>query len=166
MYCMMCLSRAVSWSSGWTSTLPGIATFERELSGSSGSQIKNNLAARVALLQLEEQVYTGLYSDEATRQGPGATGQKALSRSRKLQDWAVEHSDDLCESQESHAQSNHPRDDLAIRLYSIQALAAWPIAEDAEACCSLLDISRSALRLFQRLWKGTPEKSHYLNLAL
>ncbi|KAK7416534.1 hypothetical protein QQX98_005138 [Neonectria punicea] len=165
MYCMMCLSRAVSWSSGWSSTIPGVSVFEGELA-SSVDEGTNRLAARVALLRLEEQVYTGLYSDEATRQGTSETGKMALSRGRKLHDWAAEHADDLGEDEECSTLVDCSRYELAIRFHSIQALAVWPIAEDAEASRTLLNTARHSLRLFQHLWRATSEMGHCLNLLL
>ena len=166
MYCMLCLSRAVSWASGSPSLMPGVATFERELSGLSDTRSASNLAARVALLQLEEQVYTGLYSDEATHQDAGDIGKKAAIRGRKLQDWAADHSDDLGENQECRTQVDCARDELAIRLSSTQALAAWSLLEDSDTSCSLLDFARRSLQLLRRLWGATEQKRHYLNLAV
>ncbi|CAM1503511.1 Fc.00g011020.m01.CDS01 [Cosmosporella sp. VM-42] len=165
-YCMVCLGRAVPWSSGWSSTLPSFTIFERDFAGSSFDQPTTHLPARVALLRLEEQVYTSLYSDEATRQGAGETVKTALSRGRKLNDWAAEHSDDLGEDRDCSTLLDCSRHELAVRFYSIQALAAWPIAEDASASRILLDASRRSIRLFQDLWRATSERGHYLNLAL
>ncbi|KPM35678.1 hypothetical protein AK830_g10892 [Neonectria ditissima] len=165
MYCMLCLSRAVSWSSGWSSILPGVAVFEGELASSSADEV-THLAARVALLRLEEQVYTGLYSDEATRQSPSEIGKAALIRGRKLQDWAAEHTDDLMEDEECSTLLDCSRTELAMRFNSVQALATWPIAEDEEASRSLLDVARRSLRLFHRLWRTTSERGHCLNPVL
>lgn len=165
-YCMLCLSRATSWSSGWSFTLPSIATFERELLGPGGEQPYINLTARVALLQLEEQVYTGLYSDESCHGGAGEIGKRAINRGRKLHDWELEHCDDLGDEMECHTLSGCSRGELTIRLLSSQVLAAWPIAEDLETSCSLLDVSRRSIRLFRRLWEATLINSHYLNLGL
>ncbi|RSM04305.1 hypothetical protein CEP52_006887 [Fusarium oligoseptatum] len=80
MYCMTCLSRAVAWSSGLSFDLPSVDLLERSLSTSSTT---SHLATRVSLLQLEEQVYGDLYSDEATSQGPNAIGKTALGQGRK-----------------------------------------------------------------------------------
>ncbi|KAF7542498.1 hypothetical protein G7Z17_g11519 [Cylindrodendrum hubeiense] len=163
-YCMSCLGRAVSWSSGWSSALPGVSIFQHELADSPADEATNYLAARISLLRLEEQVYIGLYSDEATRQAAGETGKVAFSRGRKLHDWAAEHIDDIGD-QDCRAPLNYSQHELAIRLHSIQALATWPIAEDTEASRSLLDVARRSIQLFQRLWRAPPEGDHYLNLA-
>jgi hypothetical protein len=165
-YCMLCLSRAISWSSGWSFTLPSNATLEHELSGLTGEQRSINLTARVALLQLEEQVYSGLYSDESSHGGVGEIGKKAISRGRILHNWEVEHRDALSEDAECHTFSDCSREELTIRLYSTQVLAAWPMAEDFETSCSLLDFARRSIRLFRRLWEATSVTSHFLNLGL
>ncbi|KAH6981330.1 hypothetical protein BKA56DRAFT_617119 [Ilyonectria sp. MPI-CAGE-AT-0026] len=59
-----------------------------------------------------------------------------------------------------------PRHKLAIRLHSIQALAACPISEYIKTPGSLLDAARHSIRLFQRVWSATLERCHYLNLAM
>ncbi|KAL6404618.1 hypothetical protein AUP68_11440 [Ilyonectria robusta] len=59
-----------------------------------------------------------------------------------------------------------PRHKLAIRLHSIQALAACPISEYIETSGSLLDAAWHSIRLFQRVWRATSERCHYLNLAM
>lgn len=166
MYCMLCLGRATSWSSGWSFTLPSIGTFERELSGPGSEQASVNLTARVTLLQLEEQVYSGIYSDESCRGGAVEIGKRAINRGRKLHDWELEHRDELGEDMECRALSDCSRGELTIRLLSSQVLAAWPIAEDFETSCSLLDLARRSIRLFRRLWGATLVNSHYLNLGL
>ncbi|KAM6508256.1 hypothetical protein FALCPG4_018133 [Fusarium falciforme] len=163
MYCMACLSRAVAWSSGLSFNLPSVGLLERSLSTSSTT---SHLATRVALLQLEEQVYSGLYCDDATNQGPDTIGKVAFRRGRQLEDWAANHSEDLDEDQYSGTLSNELRHDLAVRVSSIRALVSWPIPEDASKSLSILDVARRSLRLFQRLWTATSERGHYLDLAL
>ncbi|KAH6886365.1 hypothetical protein B0T10DRAFT_491043 [Thelonectria olida] len=167
MYCMLSLSRAVPWSSGLSSTMLGIDVLERDLRSHSVEDSASRLAARVSLCKLEEQVYSSLYSDQATRKNPGETRKMASGLGRKLQDWAMTHADDLGESQErGTATLAYSQPDLAIRFYSIQALGEWPLIGNAEASHSLLDISRRALGLFQHVWRTTSEKGHYLTLAL
>ncbi|KAH7231468.1 hypothetical protein B0J15DRAFT_410164 [Fusarium solani] len=163
MYCMTCLSRAVAWSSGLSFNLPSVGLLERSLSTSSTT---SHLATRVALLQLEEQVYSGLYCDDATNQGPDTIWTVAFSRGRQLEDWAANHSEDLDEDQYSGTLSNELRHNLAVRVSSIRALVSWPIPEDASKSLSILDVARRSLRLFQRLWTATSERGHYLDLAL
>ncbi|KAF4981696.1 hypothetical protein FZEAL_2583 [Fusarium zealandicum] len=166
MYCIICLSRAVAWSSGLNSSLPGISVFERELASSSADETSNQLAARVTLLRLEEQVYTDLYSYDAMRQGGDAIGKMALSRARKLQFWAAEHIDDINDDQGCSEVLDNSQYELAVRFYSIQALAMWPMVETAEGSPSMLDVARSSIRLFQRLWTTASEGGHCLDLAL
>lgn len=163
MYCMVCLSRALAWASGLSFNLPSIDLLERSLSISSTT---SHLATRVALLRLEEQIYSCLYSDEATDQGPSATGKVALNQGRKLEDWAASHAEELDEGQYSGTLSGEPCHDLSARFCSIQALVLWPIPEDASLSPSILDAARRSLRFFQRLWTATSERGHHLDLAL
>lgn len=164
MYCMLSLSRAVPWSSGLSSTMLGLDSLERDLVSQSKS---SRLATRVSLFKIEEQIYSSLYSDQATRQNPGEIVKMASSLGRKLQDWASAHADDLRESRDcSSTTLEHSRYDLAIRFYSVQALTEWSLIGNAEASHSLLDISRRTLGLFQHLWRTPSEKGHYLTLAL
>ncbi|KAJ3464794.1 hypothetical protein MRS44_009580 [Fusarium solani] len=163
MYCMVCLSRALAWASGLSFNLPSIGLLEQSLSTSSAT---SHLSTRVALLQLEEQVYSGLYSDDSTDQGPSATGKVALSQGRKLEDWAASHPEELDEGQYSGTLSGELCHDLSVRFYSIQALVSWPIPEDASMSPSILDVARRSLRFSQRLWTATSERGHHLDLAL
>lgn len=163
MYCMACLSRAVAWSSGLSLNLPSVDLLERSLSSSPAT---GHLATRVALLHLEGQVYNGLYSDEATNQGPSAVGKTSINQGQKLDDWAANHPEELDEGQYSSTLSGEQCHDLAVRFYSIQALVSWPIPEDASMSPSILDVARRSLRLFQRLWTATSERGHHLDLAL
>ncbi|KAL2683377.1 hypothetical protein Neosp_007847 [[Neocosmospora] mangrovei] len=163
MYCMVCLSRALAWASGLSFNLPSVDLLERSLSISSTT---SHLATRVALLRLEEQIYSSLYSDEATGQGPSATGKVALNQGRKLEDWAANHAEELDEGQYSGTLSGELCHDLSARFYSIQALVLWPIPEDASMSTSMLDVARRSLRFFQRLWTATSERGHHLDLAL
>ncbi|RSM19112.1 hypothetical protein CDV31_002033 [Fusarium ambrosium] len=163
MYCMTCLGRAVAWSSGLSFDLPSVDLLERSLSTSSTT---SHLATRVSLLQLEEQVYGDLYSDEATSQGPNAIGKTALGQGRKLDAWAENRPEELDEGQYSGTLSGELHHDLAVRYTSIRAMASWPISEDASGSPSILDVARLSLRLFQRLWTATSERGHHLDLAL
>jgi hypothetical protein len=160
---MVCLSRALAWASGLSFNLPSIGLLEHSLSTSSAT---SHLSTRVALLQLEEQVYSGLYSDDSTDQGPSATGKVALSQGRKLEDWAASHPEELDEGQYSGTLSGELCHDLSVRFYSIQALVSWPIPEDASMSPSILDVARRSLRFSQRLWTATSERGHHLDLAL
>ncbi|WAO90230.1 Fungal-trans domain-containing protein [Fusarium falciforme] len=163
MYCMVCLSRALAWASGLSFNLPSVDLLERSLSTSSTT---SHLVTRVALLRLEEQIYSVLYSDEATDQGPSATGKVALSQGRKLDDWAASHPEELDEGQYSGTLNGKLCHDLAVRFYSIQALVLWRIPGDASMSPSILGVARRSLRFFQRLWTVTSERGHHLDLAL
>ncbi|KAJ3513130.1 hypothetical protein NM208_g15229 [Fusarium decemcellulare] len=166
MYCMVSLSRSVAWSSGLSFSLSGVSVLEHELAASSEDRTTAHLAARISLLRLEEQIYTGLYSDEATRQGAEAVGKTALARGRKLDEWATEHAEDLDEDQYCGSLLDGLRHELAIRFYSLQTLVTWPIPDESTASRPMLDSCRSSLRLFRRLWLATSERGHYLDLAL
>ncbi|KAM6525782.1 hypothetical protein FALCPG4_011317 [Fusarium falciforme] len=163
MYCMACLSRAVAWSSGLSFNLPSVDLLEHSLSNLPAT---SHLATRIALLQLEGQVYNGLYADEATSQGPNVIGKIAISQGRKLDDWAADHPEELDECQYSDTLSDELNHDLGVRFSSIQALVSWPIPEDSSRSLSILDVARRSLRFFQRLWAAASERGHHLNLAL
>ncbi|KAI5460371.1 hypothetical protein BGZ63DRAFT_246497 [Mariannaea sp. PMI_226] len=166
MYCMVCLSRAIPWSSGLSSTLSGLSTFERDLASHSGTDLTKRLPSQISLLKIEEQVYSSLYSDQATRQTENEIAKTALSLSRKLQDWSTQHPSCVREDDGYDAALDISKYELAIRFCSIQALVEWPLVADTETSHSLLDISRRTLGLFLSVWRAPQERMHHLVLAL
>ncbi|KAF7558656.1 hypothetical protein G7046_g5505 [Stylonectria norvegica] len=164
MCCKLHLGRTVAWSSGCCSSSPSVAAFERDLLYTSDNEDTSHLASQISLLRLEEQVYIGLHSDEATNQAKTQTRKIAISQGQQLQDWATGHRE-IRESHDDDTPTDVSLDGVGIRYCAIQSLAAWPMADDAEASRVLLDV-RQTMRVFQRLWRATAEWSQYPNLSL
>lgn len=127
--------KAVSLFQGKSCCLPGL-----DWPQPGSIQPHTVAAARLELAELQERIFTHLYSDESSRETPQKRGEHMLSLKNALDLWAKAHasvlSDDACSSANIRPLFHSTRI-LVLRLSSDSGLER-ELLEDARAACQLL----------------------------
>lgn len=117
------------------------------------------------MAQIEEDIYTEVYSSQARIQSETETNQTLADLDSRLQSWWAEH----CGNTESLSDDDplrmSPTTELAVMFYSTRMMLYWPVHEASEVYDRFLGDARTTMRHLIRLWKATARIGHYGMLA-
>ncbi len=161
-YCLYILDKAVCWTTGRS---PSVSKFDVHITSDvtrNGEKAAVPLVARARLAEIEETIYTDIYSYKP-RAKSEEQAQAAVSKiDLKLQQWLLESEINIVDAQDTGAQVPPTKLESSIAFCSLRLLLVSPFQEHG---LERVELARKHIRLLLQLRQSTLESGQYLVLS-
>ncbi|OTA56525.1 hypothetical protein K449DRAFT_375707 [Hypoxylon sp. EC38] len=156
-YCLYILDKTVCWTVGASPCIPTSDMCIEAIPKSHDDTIMNDLAARVKLAEVQEEIYLDIYACRTPTKTEEQVRLQISQLNQKLQDWIIDSGIDIDDMGSAAPSGSISKIDLSIRFACTKLLYMWPFREHPDVMFQRIEVSRKCMKLMLHLWHSSAE---------